>query len=76
MSISKSEIIKKISKSFPNLYQKDITKLLLPYKPTQMLQDLALYKSKDPELNIERVHFFPIGGIKQTTDWLEEVLND
>tara|TARA_Y100001970_G_scaffold139296_1_gene171394 strand:- start:715 stop:1581 length:867 start_codon:yes stop_codon:yes gene_type:complete len=55
---------------------KDITKLLLPYKPTQMLQDLALYKSKDPELNIERVHFFPIGGIKQTTDWLEEVLND
>ncbi len=28
MSISKSEIIKKISKSFPNLYQKDITKLL------------------------------------------------
>ena len=55
---------------------KDITKLLLPYKPTQMLQDLALYKSKDPELNIERVHFFPIGGIKQTTDRLEEVLND
>ena len=29
MSISKSEIIKKISKSFPNLYQKDITKLLV-----------------------------------------------
>tara|TARA_B100001113_G_scaffold122048_1_gene99672 strand:+ start:782 stop:1636 length:855 start_codon:yes stop_codon:yes gene_type:complete len=52
---------------------KDITKLLLPYKPTQILNDLAEYKSQDPELNIEQVHFFPIGGIKQTTNWLEEV---
>jgi len=55
---------------------KDLTKLLLPYKPTQMLYDLSEYKSKDPTLNIVQVHFFPIGGIKQTTDWLEEVLND
>ena len=51
---------------------KDITKLLLPYKPTQILNELAEYKSKDPELNIEQVHFFPIGGIKQTVDWLAE----
>ena len=51
---------------------KDLTKLLLPYKPTQILNELAEYKSKDPELNIEQVHFFPIGGIKQTVDWLEE----
>ncbi len=55
---------------------KDLTKLMLPYKPTQMLTDLSEYKSKDPTLNIEQVHFFPIGGIKQTTDWLKEVLND
>ena len=55
---------------------KDLTKLLLPYKPTQMLKDLSEYKSKDPTLNIEQVHFFPIGGIKQTTNWLQEVLND
>ena len=51
---------------------KDITKLLLPYKPTQILNELAEYKSKEPEFNIEQVHFFPIGGIKQTVDWLEE----
>jgi methylenetetrahydrofolate reductase (NADPH) len=55
---------------------KDLTKLLLPYKPTQILKDLTEYKSIDPTLNIEQVHFFPIGGIKQTTDFLEEVLND
>ena len=52
---------------------KDITKLLLPYEPAQVLKDLAEYKAKDPKFNIEQVHFFPIGGIKQTTDWLEEV---
>ena len=54
---------------------KDITKLLLPYKPTQILNKLAEYKSEDPELNIEQVHFFPLGGIKKTADWVAEVQN-
>ena len=55
---------------------KDITKLLLPYEPTQVLKELAEYKAKDPKFNIEQVHFFPCGGIKQTSDWVREVLND
>ena len=52
---------------------KDLTKLLLPYEPTKILQDLSDYKSKDPNLNIEKVHFFPIGGIKKTVDWAAEM---
>ena len=52
---------------------KDLTKLLLPYEPTKILQDLSDYKSKDPNLNIEKVHFFPIGGIKKTVDWVAEI---
>ena len=52
---------------------KDITKLLLPYKPTEILKGLAEQKKQDPELNIEQVHFFPIGGIKQTADFIKEV---
>ena len=55
---------------------KDITKILLPYEPTQVLKDLSEYKAKDPKFNIEQVHFFPFGGIKQTSDWVREVLND
>ena len=55
---------------------KDITKLLLPYKPTQVLKELAEHKAKDPKFNIEQVHFFPFGGIKQTSDWVREVQND
>ena len=55
---------------------KDMTKLLLPYKPTQILMELAEHKAKDPKFNIEQVHFFPFGGIKQTSDWVREVQND
>ena len=51
---------------------KDLTTLLVPYKPTQILNELAEYKYKDLESNIEQVHFFPIGGIKQTVDWIED----
>ena len=54
----------------------DITKLLLPYEPTKVLKDLAEYKAKDPKFNIEQVHFFPFGGVKETSDWVREVLND
>ena len=52
---------------------KDITKLLLPYKPTQILGDLGSFKAENPELNIDQVHFFPLGGIKQTADWVKEI---
>jgi len=55
---------------------KDITKLLLPYKPTQILKDLSEYKTKDSSFNIEKVHFFPFGGVKETSDWAEEIQND
>ncbi len=55
---------------------KDITKLLLPYKPTQILKDLSQYKASDPEFNIEQIHFFPFGGVKETSDWVEEISNE
>ena len=55
---------------------KDITKLLLPYKPTQILKDLSQYKALDPEFNIEQIHFFPFGGVKETSDWVEEICNE
>ncbi len=51
---------------------KDLTKLLLPYHPTEILNALAKSKANDSKLNIEKVHFFPIGGIKKTVDWLDE----
>lgn len=51
---------------------KDITKLLKPYKPDTVLKELALYKNENPSFNIEQVHFFPLGGIKQVTEYVKE----
>jgi methylenetetrahydrofolate reductase (NADPH) len=51
---------------------KDVTKLLLPFEPTEILNDLAAHKAANPEFNIEQVHFFPLGGIKANATWAEE----
>ena len=51
---------------------KDLTKLLLPYKPTEIIKDLAEYKLNNPEFNIEKVHFFPLGGVKMVSDFVKE----
>ena len=50
----------------------DLTKLLLPYKPTSIITDLANYKANNPSFNIEKVHFFPLGGVKQVSDFVKE----
>ena len=51
---------------------RDITKLLLPYKPTQILSDLATYRAEDSSFNIEQVHFFPLGGVKRAAEFVEK----
>ena len=47
----------------------DVTKLLLPYEPTEVLAELAAHKAKTPGFGIEQVHFFPLGGIKTNAQW-------
>ena len=47
----------------------DVSKLLLPYEPTEVLGALAAHKAADPACLIERVHFFPLGGIKTNAQW-------
>ena len=51
----------------------DLTKLLLPYKPTNIITELATHKANNPSFNIEKVHFFPLGGIKQVSDFIKEI---
>ena len=47
----------------------DVTKLLLPYEPTEVINTLAAHKAATPDFNIESVHFFPLGGIKTNANW-------
>lgn len=51
---------------------KDATKLLLPFKPDEFVTDLALHKAANPDFNITHVHFFPLGGIGKTAEWVSE----
>ena len=47
----------------------DVTKLLLPYEPAEVLAQLAAHKAANPSFNISHVHFFPLGGIKTNANW-------
>ena len=50
----------------------DVTKLLLPYEPTEFVEALAAHKAANPAFGIESVHFFPLGGIKTNATWAIE----
>lgn len=47
----------------------DVTKLLLPYEPDEVVDGLASHKAASPGFGIEQVHLFPLGGIKAAADW-------
>lgn len=47
----------------------DVTKLVLPYEPTEIIADLAAYKAANPDSNIVKLHFFPLGGIADNASW-------
>jgi methylenetetrahydrofolate reductase (NADPH) len=49
----------------------DVTKLLLPYEPTEVVAELAAHKAANPDFNISHVHFFPLGGIKTNATWVQ-----
>mgnify|MGYP001984401779 CR=1 FL=1 len=47
----------------------DVTKLVLPYEPDDVLAGLAAHKAANPGFGIEQVHFFPLGGIKTCAEY-------
>ncbi|MDN5786614.1 methylenetetrahydrofolate reductase [Pseudorhodobacter sp.] len=50
----------------------DVTKLLLPYEPTEFVAELAAHKARHPDFGIQSAHFFPLGGIKSNANWAIE----
>ena len=51
---------------------RDVTKLLLPFDPDDVIAELAVHKAANPDFNISHVHFFPLGGIKTNATWAIE----
>ena len=49
----------------------DLTKLMLPYEPTDVAQGLADHMAANPDSLIKKLHIFPLGGIKASVDWVD-----
>ena len=47
----------------------DVTKLVLPYEPDDVVAALAAHKAANPDFAIAKVHLFPLGGIKTGAEW-------
>ena len=50
----------------------DLSKLMLPFTPAEILTDLANHKAAHPDFNIEAVHVFPLGGILKSAEFMDE----
>ena len=48
----------------------DLTKLLVPHRPDDLLTELRDWRAAHPEMGLERIHVFPLGGIEVSADWL------
>ncbi|MCA8879246.1 MAG: methylenetetrahydrofolate reductase [Rhodobacteraceae bacterium] len=48
---------------------RDVTKLVMPFEPTQFLTDLAQHCEANPQSLIAGAHLFPLGGIATTAEW-------
>ena len=49
---------------------RDLSKLLLPYEPGEMVAGLAEHKARHPNSLITQLHVFPLGGIKKAAEWM------
>ena len=50
----------------------DLTKLMLPYTPAEVLSGVANHLSSHPESLIGQVHVFPLGGIVAAANWVAD----
>lgn len=50
----------------------DLSKLLLPFTPEEILSELAAHKAANPDFNIASVHVFPLGGIRKSAEFMDE----
>ncbi|MEO1238527.1 MAG: methylenetetrahydrofolate reductase [Pseudomonadota bacterium] len=47
----------------------DVTKLLMPYAPDDVVSALATHKAANPDFAIDALHLFPLGGITKSAEW-------
>ena len=50
---------------------RDVSKLVRPFEPTEMVAALAAHRRADPAFPVSNVHFYPFGGVDACAEWLE-----
>ena len=49
----------------------DVTKLVMPYEPNDIVSALAAHKAANPGFPITNLHIFPLGGIAAAATWAQ-----
>ncbi len=52
----------------------DLTKLAMPFEPTEVLRDLAAARAAGEAGRVEGVHLFPLGGIRASAEYARLLL--
>ena len=50
---------------------RDVTRLLMPYEPTEVVAGFADYMARHPHSLISQLHVFPLGGIRTAAEWMK-----
>ncbi|MDA5638197.1 MULTISPECIES: methylenetetrahydrofolate reductase [Agrobacterium] len=50
----------------------DLSRLFVPYEPTDVIAGLVAHKAAHPDSLIEQVHIFPLGGITPAAEWMKK----
>ncbi len=60
------------SAKFLRKQARSATKLLMNSTPERILRELADYQSENSDSLIEKVHVYPLGGLRKSVDWFSE----
>ena len=48
----------------------DVTKLVMPYEPDDIVAAIGAHQQSHPDFAVTHLHFFPLGGIKTSAEWI------
>ena len=67
-----------IGNSIRFLYKQafNIKKIATTKKPDKLIADLAEYKFNTPSSKLTKIHIYPFGGIKKTSQWINSLLEN
>ena len=54
----------------------NIAKIATTKTPDKLIADMAEYKFNTPSSKIKRIHLYPFGGMKKTSQWMNTILEN